>query len=97
MRIVRRPKAQDDIDALWSYIARRDIVAADRTVDRIVDATDRLSLFPYSGRDCSDWKPGLRSISASPYIVFYRVTADHIDIVRILHGARDVPMMTDLD
>jgi toxin ParE1/3/4 len=97
MNIVRRPAAQDDIDALWFYIARRDIAAADRMVDRIVAATERLRLFPYSGNDRSDWRPGLQSIGASPYIILYRVSADRIEIVRVLHGARDVPMMTGLD
>ncbi|MBD8545550.1 type II toxin-antitoxin system RelE/ParE family toxin [Sphingomonas sp. CFBP 8760] len=97
MRIVRRPAAQDDIDALWSYTARHDIAAADRVVDRIVHATERLRLFPRSGRDHDDWQPGLRSVPASPYIVFYRVSADRIEIVRVLHGARDVPIMTGLD
>ena len=96
MRIVRRPAAQDDIDGLWSYVARRNI-AADRLVDRIVDATEGLRLFPHSGKDRSDWYPGLRSITASPYIIFYRISADRIDIARVLHGARDVPIMTGLD
>jgi toxin ParE1/3/4 len=97
MRIVRRPAAQEDVDALWAYIAQHDLAAADRMIDRIVDATGRLVQFPYSGRDHGDRHPGLRSITASPYLVFYRVMADRIEIVRVLHGARDVPTMTGLD
>lgn len=32
----------------------------------------------------------LRSISVRPYIIYYRVTDDTVDILRIIHGARDV-------
>jgi plasmid stabilization system protein ParE len=32
----------------------------------------------------------MRSILANPYVVFYRINADCIEIVRVLHGRRDV-------
>jgi toxin ParE1/3/4 len=33
---------------------------------------------------------GMRSLLIHPYILFYRVEADTVEIVRILHGRRDV-------
>jgi len=32
--------------------------------------------------------PGLRRRAVGPYVVFYRV-AEEVEIVRVLHGARD--------
>jgi toxin ParE1/3/4 len=32
----------------------------------------------------------LRSLSVKDYLIFYEPFADHIDILRILHGSRDV-------
>ena len=46
--------------------------------------------FPDSGRSREDLAPGLRSVLVDPYIVFYLSAADHIQIIRILHGRRDI-------
>ena len=34
--------------------------------------------------------PGLRSWSVGNYVIFYRQVSTGIDIVRVLHGARDI-------
>ena len=34
---------------------------------------------------------GLRSLPLGNYIIFYRPIDDGIEVVRILHGARDLP------
>jgi len=33
---------------------------------------------------------GLRSVLVSPYVIFYRVGESSLDIVRVLHGRRDL-------
>jgi len=32
----------------------------------------------------------MRSIVARPYVVFYRLNEDSVQIVRVLHGRRDI-------
>jgi len=34
--------------------------------------------------------PGLRSALADPNILFYRVRKDAVEIIRVLHGRRDI-------
>jgi plasmid stabilization system protein ParE len=34
--------------------------------------------------------PDLRSVLVLPYVVFYRGTGSSVDIVRVLHGRRDL-------
>ena len=34
--------------------------------------------------------PGLRSFHVGNYLVFYRPVQDRIELVRVLHGARDL-------
>ena len=46
--------------------------------------------FPESGRSREDLAPGLRSVVVDPYLIFYLSAPDHIQIVRILHGRRDI-------
>jgi plasmid stabilization system protein ParE len=48
------PEAEGDLNAIWEYLAEDNLHAADRTIDRIVDAIDALVPFPYQGHRRSD-------------------------------------------
>lgn len=90
MRLRRLPEAIHDVDAIWLYIAERDPAAADILVARLAQATERLIAYPHSGSPRPELHPEVRSIPVAPYIIFYRVGAATIDIIRVLHGARDL-------
>lgn len=45
---------------------------------------------PYSGKARDDLRPGARCVIVGRYLVFYRVTDAGIEIVRILHGQRNI-------
>lgn len=34
--------------------------------------------------------PGLRFLPEGNYLIFYRLREEHLEVVRILHGARDI-------
>jgi toxin ParE1/3/4 len=34
--------------------------------------------------------PGVRSMPVHPYVVFYRVRNEAVEIVRVIHGRRDI-------
>jgi toxin ParE1/3/4 len=42
------------------------------------------------GRERKDLAPGLRSFPVTKYLIFYYCTEDIIEIVRVIHGARDI-------
>lgn len=42
------------------------------------------------GRARDEIKPGLRSIVVQKYTVFYRATDTAVQVVRLLHGSRDI-------
>ena len=42
------------------------------------------------GRRREELAPGLRSILQGSYVIFYRLTEERIEIVRVLHVARDI-------
>ena len=83
------PEAESDLADIWSYIAGWDEDAADAVIARIRSINDQLSKYPYLGRSRDELTTDLRSMSVKPYIVYYRVCDDAIEIVRVLHGARD--------
>jgi toxin ParE1/3/4 len=50
-----------------------------------------LNCWPASpARGAEELAPGIRSFPFGPYIIFYRVVTGAIEIVRVLHGARDI-------
>jgi toxin ParE1/3/4 len=64
--------------------------AAEKVVRAIDDACRLVGEHPLAGRSRDEIRPGLRSVGARPYIVFYRVRDEHPEIVRVLHGRRDI-------
>lgn len=90
MRIRRFPRAIRDVDEIWDWIATEDLEAADRLSDRIARATDRLADFPQSGAPRPELGPDGRSIVVGKYLVLYRVGPDCVDILRVVHGAREL-------
>lgn len=50
---------------------------------------------PEIGRERKEIREGLRSFSKERHVIFYRILNDHIRIVRILHGSRDLPKFVD--
>lgn len=59
-------------------------------VSRIYDAEEQLADFPELGRVRPKLLPDLRSWAVGDYVIFYRVDPDAVQILRILHGARDL-------
>jgi toxin ParE1/3/4 len=90
MRIRRLPRAIRDVDEIWRWIAAEDEAAAERWTRRIVEATDRLVEFSNSGAPRPELASGARSIVVGSYLVLYRVGPDSVDIMRVVHGAREL-------
>ena len=85
-----RRLALDELDAVVNYIAQYNPAAAEELHQRIESSVLPLSEHPYlflSGR-----VPGTREIVAHPnYIVVYRVLADCVEIVSVVHASREYP------
>jgi toxin ParE1/3/4 len=83
--------AREDLDRIWDYIAQDDPQAADRFVRLIVSKFVMLASMPQMGCPREELACGLRSFPVGNYIIFYRVMEGGVEIVRVLHGARDLP------
>ncbi|TAE60722.1 MAG: type II toxin-antitoxin system RelE/ParE family toxin [Nostocales cyanobacterium] len=42
------------------------------------------------GKLCDELAPSLRSFPVGKYLLFYRSVVDGIELVRVIHGARDI-------
>ena len=90
-RVLQTTKAQEDLLEIWSYIAEDNPDAADKVLDDIDATCQTLAKNPASGRAREELAPQLRSFPVENYLVFYRPTGDAIVVIRVLHGARDLP------
>jgi toxin ParE1/3/4 len=89
--IIWSPEARADLSEIWDYYAgRAGRHLADKIVREISDASRLVEDHPLAGRARDEVRPGLRSITARPYVIFYRMRDDLSEIVRILHGRRDL-------
>lgn len=85
-----RPRAWIDIAEIWEYIAEDSEAQADIFVDRFDAQFQLLVQQPGLGRVRNELLAGLRSLPFERYVICYRAIDDGIDIVRVLHSARDV-------
>ena len=89
-RVTWAPAARRDLREAWRYyadMASPDI--ADGVLREIGRAADRVGGNPLAGRRRDELLPGLRSVLAHPYAIFYRVRNDDVEIARVLHERRD--------
>jgi toxin ParE1/3/4 len=94
-RVLRRPQAGADIAEIWDFIAEDSLEQADRWVDRLDEKLQLLAGQPLMGRGRPELAAGLRSMPFGRYVIFYLPLGDGIDVVRILHSARDVDAIFD--
>lgn len=92
MRISWTKGASEDLESLHDYISLDNPQAAAKMVRRIVHVIDEhLADTPWMGR--VGRVPNTRefAISGTPYIIIYRVKNEELEIIRVLHGARQWP------
>lgn len=82
-------RARADLQAILRFHEGTDPNLALELIERIVLAGRFLAELPEAGpltiRGRRKWR-----VPKTPYLLFYRVEADHIRILRVLHGARDL-------
>jgi len=93
-----RPRANTEIDALADFIACDSIDAAMRFLDAVEKSFELISEQPGMGIKRYAHLPmleGLRMLPVSNFekhVVFYIERPSYIDVLRVLHGSRDIPV-----
>lgn len=85
------PQALEDLDEIWRFIAQDNVEAADRFEQRIRKTFYSLAENPGTGHSREDItdKPVLFWPVGS-YLIIYDPGKRPVEILRVLHGARDV-------
>ena len=96
MPIIRSKQARQDLIDLAHYIALDNIEAGYRFLDAAEDAFRDPERMPFSGSAREYQDSSLSGIRMWPvkgfrkYLIFYRPLDDGIEIIRVLHSARDI-------
>ena len=96
LRILRRPKAVQDAESIADFIAKSSLNAAIRFLENTESTLLELAESPHFGSRFESRRPELvnlrfRGVSGFPnHFVFFVEHKDAIEVVRILHGSRDL-------
>jgi toxin ParE1/3/4 len=77
--------------SIYEYIAHDSKPYADRLIDKLTRRSEQIAAFPLSGRMVSEYMDeNIREVIDRPYRIIYRIHADQIDILAIVHGAQEL-------
>lgn len=101
--ITRSPKAIADAEECAVHLGSHSPELAFRFLDALERTVTLLADFPGIGRDREFQSPQYRGICSfgvegfPNHLVFFRPLEDGIEVIRILHGARDLGEVFDRD
>lgn len=85
------PLAAYDLEEIGDYIARDNPARAGSFVAELRAHCEKICLNPSGYRRRPELADELRSCVHGNYVIFFECTTEQVTIVRILHGARDLP------
>jgi len=89
-RFILSPRAQADVDEIWTYTVERwGVEQAELYVRQLGSAVETIAQDPQRGRPCDEIREGYRRYPSGSHVVFYRITTKEVVVVRILHQRMD--------
>ena len=91
MNVYWTETAKGHLDAIYSYIAQNSAEYALRMVDRLTRRSQQIAEVPRSGRRVPEYDLNqIREVFEGPYRIIYYIKPDQIDVIAVIHGARNV-------
>jgi toxin ParE1/3/4 len=90
LTVVRTDQAETELAEILDYLEERNPQAGARLATAIDERCTLLGQLPQMGRTREELGPSVRSVVIEQYVLFYRVTATAVEVLRVLHGARDI-------
>lgn len=99
--IFKRPQVERDIEECFVFIAEENLDAGVYFLVAVEESIEQLAEFPLIGKKLEFGNPRFKDLRVwrvknySDYLIFYLVRENIIEIVRFLHGARDLNALFD--
>ena len=85
--------AKQHLQRIYDHIEPQSELYARRMIDKLVLRADGLGDFPEMGREVPEYEdPSVRELLVSPYRIIYVVRKSRIDIIGVIHTARNRPV-----
>ena len=90
--VVWTPSAEQDLESIFLYIGReqRSPAAAAAVIRAVVDKADTYAAEPLLAAVRPEFGFDIRSFHVHRYVIFYRSVDEGIEVIRVIHGSRDV-------
>ncbi len=95
--VVLSPKARQDLLDIGDHIARDSPANARRFVARLLEQCKRIGRAPLGYVSREELAPGLRMAAFESYVISFRILDGTVRIERVLHGARNLPVVIAAD
>jgi toxin ParE1/3/4 len=83
--------AANDLKAAYEYVREESVIPADKLIARILSGIEMLERYPQLGREGRLEGTRELPITGTPFIVFYRIRRNQVEILGVLHAARKWP------
>lgn len=91
MTVTVTQPARRDVRGIVGYIAKDNPRAAERFANDLAGKFATLDEAPLIGREHADFGTGIRFFPFGSYLIIYRSEKAGVVIIRVLHGARNLP------
>jgi len=90
-RFVVTPRAEQDLNEIWDYIAQDNVAQADRVLIKLDKTLRRLAQHPSIGHVREEWADRRhRFWPVYSYVIMYRPDTQPLQILRVISGYRDL-------
>jgi toxin ParE1/3/4 len=95
MQCIFSPLADLDLEEIGDYIARDNPSRAVSFVRELREQCAKIAAMPRNAPLRHELGEGIRMVTFGNYLIFYTVGAEEIRVERIIHGARNIPVLFD--
>ena len=93
LSLSKTEQAEEDLYEIWHYIAieRQNPLNADAFIHQLDATFQVIARTPEIGVLKNEYAENIRQYVFGNYLIFYVVRTNVIQIIRVLHGNRDIP------
>ena len=85
------PRAQQDLEEIWLYtFGQWSPIQADSYVTDLLSACEGLAIGEKVGISAEEIRKGYYKYFSGSHTIYYKITGEYLDVIRILHKNRDV-------
>jgi addiction module RelE/StbE family toxin len=91
MKVFWTETAVNHLSSIYNYISQNSPQYAQRLVERLTRRSEQIANFPFSGRLVLEFETEqIREVIEGSYRIIYYIKPEQIDVIAVLHAARNI-------